>query len=340
MRTVYLILLAAFVLSSCSAFRGSRKMDMSPFAENTQTLFSEAIKIERPFQFKHLKAHVNIPEFQNMLNTAPPILLVLRGIILYSNQVVAINNSKLSEKDKAEMLATYLKEAMEKVLAKERHDSIQVDLNRAMMILDNIKNSKNYLDAIAAAEPIVHGVVAAVLERIDVIQNSIPAIITGFNREIDKDYAGIKENYLQLGKLQEKTMLSITRLYNARFGDMTQMETALTENPALRNFFPSAEKVNFENLTKAEQYLQNQSREIETMIGYLTDIKAEYIAQQDEISAWRAQLDEKILIARTALAIWARAHKNLGAGIPVPPMIDVGGIANNLAGNAAKAVIP
>ena len=93
-------------------------------------------------------------------------------------------------------------------------------------------------------------------------------------------------------------------------------------------------------MIRAEQYLLGQLREIESMFAQLDDLKSEYTAKQDEVVTWRTQLDEKILIARTSLTIWARAHKNLGAGIPVPPLIDVAGIANNLAGTAAKAVSP
>jgi hypothetical protein len=65
--------------------------------------------------------------------------------------VVAINNAKLSEKQKSQQLAHYLKEVMEKALADQRLDSLQVDLNGASEVLDNIRNSETYLKAIAAA---------------------------------------------------------------------------------------------------------------------------------------------------------------------------------------------
>jgi hypothetical protein len=76
------------------------------------------------------------------------------------------------------------------------------------------------------------------------------------------------------------------------------------------------------------------------MMDQMDEIKAEYIAKQNELIAWRTQVDEKIRIARTAITIWAQSHRNLGAGIPVPPLIDVAGIAGGLVGTAAKTVIP
>jgi hypothetical protein len=164
--------------------------------------------------------------------------------------------------------------------------------------------------------------------------------LAGFEREIEREYAVSKKNYKSLLALQEKIMLSTTRLYNARMGDRAELETMLEEEVSLKHYIPSGDKAIHANLAAAENYLLGQLKEIDMMLTQLDDQKSEYISLQDELISWRTQLDEKILIARTSMTIWARAHKNLGAGVPVPPMIDVSGIASNLAGNAAKAVIP
>jgi hypothetical protein len=36
--------------------------------------------------------------------------------------------------------------------------------------------------------------------------------------------------------------------------------------------------------------------------------------------------------------IWGQSHRNLGVGIPVPPLIDVEGLAGSAFGTAKKAV--
>jgi hypothetical protein len=340
MKLIYSAIVFTFIMSSCSVFQSSRRMDMSPFSENTRTLFAEAIKIERPFQFKHLRPYTTIPEFQEMQKAAPPILQALRGIVYYSNQVVAINNSKLTEKGKCQMLADYLDEVMQKALDKHREDSLQLDLTSARNILENIRKSETYLDALAAAEPVINSVVSAMLERIDIIQDQIPLIIAGFNREIEKDFAAPRENYIRLHVLQDELMLSLTRLLKARIGDKEELEKMLKENASLQYFIPSADKATHVTLIEAENFLMGQVKEIESMIRQLDDLRATYREKQNEVVAWRTELDNKILVARTSLSIWARAHKNLGAGIPVPPLIDVAGMASNLAGNAAKVVLP
>jgi len=118
------------------------------------------------------------------------------------------------------------------------------------------------------------------------------------------------------------------------------MDSLLQEDASVRYFIPSIEAVSLSKMTAAEKHLVEQLNEIDTMLHQLDGIKNEYIAKKDELNQWRTQVDEKIRIARTSMIIWAQSHRNLGAGIPVPPLIDVGGVASGLVGNAAKTVIP
>lgn len=93
-------------------------------------------------------------------------------------------------------------------------------------------------------------------------------------------------------------------------------------------------------LAAAETYLTDKLNRIDILLQQLDEAKAEYIAKQDELVAWRTQVDEKIMIARTAMTIWAQSHRNLGAGIPIPPLIDVAGFTTGLVGTATSKVIP
>ena len=313
---------------------------MSPFADNTTTMFSEATKISQPFQWKYCKPYTSIPEAQNFAAAALPLLEALHRIVYYSNQVVAINNSKLSDKEKNNQLARYLREAMQRALEDREGDSLQLDLSGAVKVLENIRNAKTYREGILASEPIVNSVVRAILDRIDKVQNQVPLVLAGFEREIEDDYAEVRGNYLRLQELQEDLMLSVTRLYRGRMGDNAEMDSLLQEDASVRYFIPSIEAVSLSQMTAAEKHLVEQLNEIDTMLHQLDGIKNEYIAKKDELNQWRTQVDEKIRIARTSMIIWAQSHRNLGAGIPVPPLIDVGGVASGLVGSATKTVLP
>lgn len=75
---------------------------------------------------------------------------------------------------------------------------------------------------------------------------------------------------------------------------------------------------------------------IETFLSQLDDEKAVYVAKQQGMESLRLNVDERLKVARDAVMVWAQSHRNLGAGIAVPPLIDVAGIAGGL----AKKVVP
>jgi len=339
-RFLILIPISVFLLSSCSIFQKSKKIDMSPFADNAGTLFSEATKVSRPFQWKHLKPYLNIEEFQSAVRQATPLFEALRGVVYYSNQVVAINNSKFSDREKNHQLSKFILEALQKSIKNQKLDSLQLDEKAAREVIEHIRNSKTYLDGISAASPIVNSVVVAIQKRLDRVQAMIDPITLALDREIENDYGATRYNYDRLVDLQEQLMLSVTRIFRARIGDTAELDTLLQENVSLRKYLPSSKDAIPEQLMAAELHLRDQLQHIEVMFNQLVDIKGAYIVKQNELVAWRSVVEEKIMVARTAMTIWAQSHRNLGAGIPVPPLFDVGGFATSLVGTAAGTVIP
>ena len=339
-RFFIIILISTLYLSSCSVFQKSKKINMAPFSDNAGTLFSEATKVSRPFQFKLLRPYIDIEEFTFVDKAAIPLLEALRGVVYYSNQVVAINNSNFKDREKNHQLARYLQEVLEKARVNQKLDSLQLDEMGTKKIVDNIQNAETYLDGISAASPIINSVVVSILKRLDKIGAAIDPISVALDRAIEKNYGRTRKNYKRLVNLQEKLMLSITRIYRARIGDKAELDTLLQENVSLSDYISSAENASPSQLAAAESYLLEQLRQINTMFSQLEEIKMSYIAKQRELIAWRSQIDEKIMVARTAITIWAQSHRNLGDGIPVPPLFDVTGFASGLLGSAANTVIP
>ena len=271
MRVIIISIMCLFFITGCSIFQPTQKMDMTPFSENAGTLFGEAVKVSRMFQWRHCKPYSFIPEFNSMAVNAKPLLIVLRGVVYYSNQVVAINNSKLSDSEKNKRLAAYLSETLDKAVQNQKLDSMALDKIGAQETFDNIRKAETYLDGIAAASPIVNAVVMAIQNRLDEIQNSIPSILSGFDREIENDYGGTRKNYVSLRQLQEKLMLSVTRLYRARMEETAEIDSLLQENSSLLQFFSSTAKVTSAQLDSAENYLLEQLHQIDVMLGQLDE---------------------------------------------------------------------
>ena len=334
-----LTLFGMAALCGCSAFKASKKMDMAPFSENTGVLFAEASQVARPFEFKHLRPYLSVQEYKDLKVRAVPLLKGLRGVVYYSNQVVAINNSKLSDKEKNEYLARYLSEALEKARGGGKTDSLGLDDASLQTVFNNIRGAKTYLDGIAAAGPIVNTVVMAIMDQLDEFQQEIiPTAVAVLDREIETTVAETRANYSNLKTLQTRSMRAANLFYQARMGDRTSLNALLEEDPTVKEFIPSPEKATTKSMDAAEGYLLERLDKIDRMIHQLDDDMTRYNAMRDELESWRISVDEKVKIARNAIMIWAQSHRNLGVGIPVPPLIDVEGLAGSALGTAKKAV--
>ena len=95
-----LLVLSVGLLAGCAAFQSSKRMDMSPFSENTSTMFVEVARISRPFPWENAKPYVNSSDFEDFRQRGATVIGAFRGIVMYSNQVVALNNAKMKDKEK------------------------------------------------------------------------------------------------------------------------------------------------------------------------------------------------------------------------------------------------
>src|SRR5689334_2543504 len=100
--------LLALSASGCSYFMSSKKLDMQPFAENTVTAIGEMRRIEAPPVWIRLRpyfAHATVLEARK---TAKPLLELVRGVNLYSLQVVSLNEARIPDETKVKELVKFL----------------------------------------------------------------------------------------------------------------------------------------------------------------------------------------------------------------------------------------
>jgi hypothetical protein len=313
---------------------------MTPFSENASILFSEAAKIGRPFKWKHLKVYTDLPEFQNLQRKSVPLIQTLNGIVYYSNQVVAINNSRLEDKEKNKQLVRYLSDVLKKSSRKGRLDSLGFDEQSLKEYKKNIINAETYLGAIQAASPVVNSIVLSLQNSFDEIQNDIAIVITAMDMRIDVDFVDKRTNFVELKKLQSQTMATTTHLYRLMMGKDENLKALLIKDKSLEKYFPNNPTYTISNLEAAENSLLERLNRLNNILIQLSTDVADYYAKQDEMEEWRLNVDEKIRVARNAISVWAQSHRNLGAGVPVPPMIDVTGIATGMVGTAAGVALP
>ena len=325
---------ALLFLCSCSAFQSSRKMDMSPFSQNAVTMFAEAAKISVPYQFKELKKYQTLPDLVELRSKAVPFFQVLKGLVMYSNQLVALNNARMKDSEKNQRLADYLVVVRRRSVDTKTMEDLGVQMSGLDSVIDNIRSAPTFLEGIDAAAPLVDAIVFAMSTRLEEFSSMVPGLVAGFEERIEADQTQQKENMLELRRLQAVFHRAATLLYRAKMGEPQMLDTLLAVDPSLREYFNTKGGVSGKNWQDAEDAL---TLRLERIDGFMTQLASEariYRAKQQELGEWRIQLEEKIKIGRDAIMVWAQSHHNLGKGIPVPPLIDVTGIAGGLAKKA------
>jgi hypothetical protein len=328
--------LFSLCLTGCSAFQSTRQIDMSPFAENTATMFAEAAKVGRPVKLNYLKPYFAIPEIQQMRVMAQPVIKGLRGIVMYSNQLVALNMTSKPDKEKNKLLRSYFKEAEAKVADRSKYDSIGITSGMMDSVYAHMEQAETFREGIDAASPLVNAIVLAMQRRLDELDAHLPVAIGAIDAQVESAYADKRRNYQDLVRLQTQYQHVATLLYDSKSGNPEALKEALVVDPSMREYFASADKPTPKEYDAAELALTTRLARIEGFLHQLGDEKSEYIQKQQEIEDIRINTDMRIKVARDAVMVWAQSHRNLGAGIAVPPLIDVAGIAGGL----ARKVVP
>jgi len=196
--------------------------------------------------------------------------------------------------------------------------------------LISIRESKNFLAGVGAASPIVNAVVLAILDRLDQLNHMIPGLIQSIDTEINQKYREQRIAYGGLTRLQAKYLNAAVWLYDAESAVPGAVDSLLAIDPSMAEFLPTPEQATREGLAEAEAELVQRLARISDMIEQMADDKAVYLATEKELEELRINLDERIKTARDAVVVWGQSHRNLGRGIPVPPMINVGAIAGGI----------
>ncbi len=321
--------------SGCSKFRGSRTMDMTPFAENTSMMFAKAANVGRPFRTVYLTPYMNVREVKDIRSHSVPVLTGLRGLLLYSNQLVALNMSQKSDRDKTALLADYLSQATARVGGVDKLAKIGVSTAALDSTLASIRAAKTFLNGIGAASPLVNAFVLALLDGLDMLHAEMPVATGAIQRGIESEFELKRTAYVRLTRQHAQYLIAATWLYKSKSGSRAAVDSLLHMDPSLRTFIPDPDRITNKALDEAEKDLVGRLERIDDLIRQLADEKAEYMETQRELQNLRINADRRFKLARDAVVVWGQTHRNLGAGIAVPPMVDL----KAWAAGAAKSAV-
>ncbi len=327
--------------SGCSYFTKTHKLDMEPFAENTVTAIGEMRRIETPPVWVRLRPFFGHPTLLETRAAGKPLFELVRGVNAYSLQVVALNESRISERAKVRELSKFLHGASQQALLNQA-DEAEVSLTpeRREEILKVIGEKEKFMDALLAAEPIVNAVTARGLALADGLDAAILKAAGALENEVQKQYGPMLANRAALLALQEKTMRATALAETIGFGNEGAADALRKTVPAVVEWLPAGRQPTPKDQQAIVTALSAQALRIKAA---LDDIEPEYQAYREsvlELDMIRDRAVANSKLSRSVLMLWSRAHKNLARGVEVPPMFDLAKIVMGAATTAAKAFVP
>jgi len=337
---VAFFVLTTSLLTGCATFRGSKRVDVGPFSENTVGMVGEMQKLNRSVTWTHLKKYETLPSVLAARDAVGQVRVLMRGVAFYSSQVVSLYDSPLPEERKISELARYMKEIITPNLTASGSPEFQVTPGYMDTLLQDIRSRQTFLSALDAAQPLVRLTVTAGDMLFDRAENNVQRAGADINAGIEAEFGSLRRRIEELDALHVASVHSYTLLLQFRGGDPAALDSLRLGDAGIREYLPYGRTPAAKDLDAAERFVVERSTTIKSLRDQLEPEFLIYKENQAELEAMRNQTDERARLGRATLFLWARSHRNLAAGISVPPMIDVVGIMKSTVETGVKGVLP
>ena len=333
-----LLLAMASLLTGCASFKATRRLDVSPFAQNTVGLIGEVQRATQPLDWVYLKKYESLPVILEARQTYAPARELMRGIAIYSTQIVSIYESPLSESRKSQELARYLDETIrERLKGNPRADEFltQAELDKAVQ---GARSAPTFMAALGAAQPVVSAALAYGNDVYDEMDQAIAKADVELLSRIETEFAPVKRERERLEDMQLAGIASYRLLTEYRLGNIAALDSLRAADSQAAEALPAGKKPTAATLDGVEKQIRERVDAIGQMHGKLDPQFETYKAEEAELDQLLTQAREAARLGRITLLTWARSHRNLANGIAVPAAIDVMGMVRGAAGQARSMV--
>ena len=328
------------LLAGCASFRTSRRLDVSPFAQNTVGLIGEVQRANKPLEWVYLKKYESLPEVLEARRSAGPARELMRGVAIYSTQIVSIYESPLSDSRRSQEVARYLDETIRARLKDNpRAETFltQAELDKAVQ---GARSAPTFMAALGAAQPVVSAALAYGNQIYDEMDQNIGKADNELVARIEAEHAPVKHEMQRIEALQILSISAFRMLAEYRMGKNAMLDSLRAIDPESAETLPAGKKPTPAALDAAEKQILERVETLGQLHDKLNPQFEIYKAEQAELEQLRTQAREAARLGRITLITWARSHRNLAAGIAVPAQIDIMGMMKGAASGAAKGVLP
>jgi hypothetical protein len=322
------------LLGGCSLFVATRKVDPGPFAENTTKLVADVNPTSGTQQILFIRPYLPVPSGPTLQQEWAAYQLHLRGVADYASQVAAIAESPIPESRRATELSRYLDGPLREVFRASPSlggiDDATIDV-----LVRTVGAKESLLGALDAIQPAAEALLRIADARATRIREAQTTFGAEVGARIDAAFAGVMGNLQELENLQQDAMRSFALLTAARVGTRGALDELTGRDAAVREVLARTPSPSRQAFEAAEELLTLRLARIEKLRNQITPEVELYVRTRAELNSVVELSDQHVTRGRLAVIAFARSHRNLAAGLAVPPEIDV---LAALKGAAVKAI--
>ncbi len=329
---VALVAVALVPNLGCSYFVPHTTANVSPFADQIVAMSAqvdESLGQGRAVYTRHLATGPEVTNYKELLGELQD---VIKGIVAYSFQVVIVAESGLPDEEKAHEMAKFLDGLRDRM---DDHPSARFSLSAANIdtIIAGVRRADDLVASLRAAQPLADDAGHAAMAVTDDLKVALA-------KAEDEIMAAILERnaavfaYSGAFRRQHSSVLYALALVDEYWkGDFETFDALRDSMPIIFGNLPPTAQLTVQDVSDIERRLFDRLHSMDEVRQSLEWDLNLYIEQIQEIDRLVATNERALGIARLALHMWIKKHRELSEGITKPATFDMLDITKSLVGS-------
>lgn len=319
LRLIGLVFSMAFMLSACSTlsdkFISKKEANFDAFADYTVAILKninisfrtdEAVYTRRFFS----PGSENEKQLVDSLQKSEKII---ESLVDYSLNLILIKNKNKPVQEQISRYADYLAKYDAQML-----QIIHMEPNEYLEVVNNIRQAKNFLDALNRAQPLISATGRYLEILLDESSEKTDALALVIDKRIDQHFKELLQ-YRDALKQEKFQVLDILKdVYLAYEGDKAAYRKLVTTKAIRKSGLISTNKSVQQNLDTVSKFLQKRLALLHILEDEIAPDWENYNDTHTELDKLHRNTIAKINQARLLAILWLRAHQKLAAGVTDP----------------------
>ncbi|MEM1452353.1 MAG: hypothetical protein AAF957_07440 [Planctomycetota bacterium] len=318
-RTRVVLLLALTSLAACKNFKSSKRVDFTPFAEQTITSVSSLDADLNRNRATGIRSYLEMfeEEVDALISLEDTYEVILEKIVTYSISIVEVARLQITEAEKNARLASLIDGLTDEHRGEgvRRIPGAQID-----SALENVRSAPTLLEGVAAAQPIVDTVATIAAATALELREDTRELEAKIDARLQADFAPYLDTSPAYDTRRNRIVTALAAVYRYENGEddaLAQIfEGGLFRDEALQTL-----RVDMESPDAAAELEEKLLARLERMTRASELLAPEYQYYKDlhrELEEVARAYEGEIAEIWGMIFVWSRAHEKMSRGVVDP----------------------